>query len=423
MDCGSTQESVGGSVYDVHVFESGGIPASADGGDAVDVLVECGRDVARAQARQLAAMVAVADRSVGIGFDSDEVAFALHMSRGAAQQQVLLGRDLMRRLPAVFASLAAARIDLARARVFSDLLSNVEDDALARELADEFLPPAEKWTPTQLRIRLERAILAADPDAAGQRYQRSIAERRVSLTANPDTTAHLAGIFLPPQKATAAFERVDALARGLKNSGDTRTLAQLRADVFCDLLAGTLLVEDQKPVQRSGVVELQVPLSTLIRLSDQPGVLAGYGPVIADIARQVAEQAAARGSGYQWRFNVYDDGALLHNGTTKARPCPPTQADETARFPSPPLKRWIKARDVTCRAPGCTAPAWVCDTDHTVDHADGGRTTHDNMGLMCRHHHRLKHEGGFDVQQPEPGTFTWRSPNGKTYTTEPDPPD
>ena len=38
---------------------------------------------------------------------------------------------------------------------------------------------------------------------------------------------------------------MDALARGLKNSGDTRTLAQLRADVFCDLLAGTLVIESQ----------------------------------------------------------------------------------------------------------------------------------------------------------------------------------
>ncbi len=405
------------------MFESGGIPAGAGGVDVVDVLVECGRDVARSQARQLAAMVAVADRSVGIGFDSDEVAFALHLSRNAAREQVVLARDVVRRLPAVFASLADGRIDLARARVFSNLLSDVEDDAVARELADEFLPSAEEWTASQLWSRLRRAVLAADPDAAGQRYERSVSERHVCLTANPDTTAQLAGIFLPPQKAVAAFERVDALARGMKNAGDGRTLAQLRADVFCGLLAGTFVPDDHKPVHRTGVVELQVPLTVLMRLSEQPGVLAGYGPVIADIARQVADQAAERGSGYQWRFSVHDtDGTLLHNGITKARPCPPTQADQTARFASPPLKRWIKARDVTCRAPGCTAPAWACDTDHTVDHADGGKTSHDNMGLMCRYHHRLKHEGGFDVQQPKPGTFTWRSPNGKTYTTDPDPP-
>lgn len=103
-------------------------------------------------------------------------------------------------------------------------------------------------------------------------------------------------------------------------------------------------------------------------------------------------------------------------------PCPPVQDDDTARFPSAPLRRWVIARDVTCRAPGCTAPARSCDTDHTIDHADGGRTRHDNLGLLCRHHHRLKHEGGFQLAQPEPGHFHWTSPNGRTYEALPEPP-
>jgi hypothetical protein len=381
-----------------------------DGGAVVDVLVGWGRLVAYAQARLLAAMVAVADRSVGVGFDADEVAFALCLPRMLAQREVALGQDLTRRLPAVFAALEAGRIDLARARVFSDQLAVVDDDGLARSIADKFLPAAEDWTASQLRSRLQREIPAVDPDAAGQRYERSVAERRGELTANPDTTAHLAGVFLPPQKAAAAFERVDALARGLKNDGDARTLEQLRADVFCDLLAGTLAPGGQQPVHRPGVVDLLVPLATLTGRSDEPAMLAGYGPVIADIARQVAEQAARSGSGYQWRFQVYDtDGTLLHNGVTRARPtgrpvpCPPAQPDETARFPSPSLRRWITARDTTCRAPGCTAPARSCDTDHTADHAHGGKTCHDNLGLLCRHHHRLKHGGGV----PPPPTKAW----------------
>ena len=101
---------------------------AVDGGGAVvDALVECGRLVAHHQARLLAAMVAVADRAVGVGFDADEVAFALHIPRMLAQREVVLARDLIRRLPAVFASLEAGRIDLARARVFSDLLADVDD--------------------------------------------------------------------------------------------------------------------------------------------------------------------------------------------------------------------------------------------------------------------------------------------------------
>jgi HNH endonuclease len=103
-------------------------------------------------------------------------------------------------------------------------------------------------------------------------------------------------------------------------------------------------------------------------------------------------------------------------------PCPPHQADETARFPAARLRAWVSARDTTCRAPGCTAPARSCDVDHTIDHADGGATRHDNLGLLCRHHHRLKHEGGFQLDQPEPGHFRWTSPNGRAYDVTPDPP-
>ncbi|MEV6968197.1 DUF222 domain-containing protein [Hamadaea sp. NPDC051192] len=507
--------------------------SSLDGGARVDVLCAVARSVAREQARLLEAMASVAATSTGIGFDADEVAFALCLPRVAAQSQVALAIDLIRRLPRVLDSLRAGRICFARARVFSEVLQPVADDGLARDLADRFLRPAENWTASQLRSRLRKAVLDADPDAARVRYERSIEERRVSLVANDDTTASLAGIFLPPVKAAAAFERVDAIARGLKRDGEARTLEQLRADVFCDLLAG--ISPASGPIVRAGAVELVVPLTTLAGLSDSPGEVAGYGPVVADIARQVAAAqaalvepniAAAAGDDVaprppvRWRYRVYDDdGTLLYHGTTRARPTeadspdlartqndaprgegglfgeralkneaglagegglkteaghageggpksetglgghdglgggaglggedghdvqpkahtgartrdrpanqrprPPMQDDETTRFPNAALRKWVNARDVTCRAPGCTAPARSCDTDHTVDHAAGGRTRHDNLGLLCRHHHRLKHEGGFRVDQPEPGRFRWTSPNGRSYEVLPEPP-
>lgn len=59
------------------------------------------REVARQQALLLEAMAAVASTSIGIGFDADEVAFALHLPRTVAQRGVSLARDLLGRLPAV----------------------------------------------------------------------------------------------------------------------------------------------------------------------------------------------------------------------------------------------------------------------------------------------------------------------------------
>src|SRR5882672_2777614 len=71
------------------------------------------------------------------------------------------------------------------------------------------------------------------------------------------------------------------------------------------------------PAPRRGVIDIQVPLTTLLRLADFPGDLAGFGPVIADIARQVvAEQTDAT-----WRFSVYGPlGELISHGITRRRP-------------------------------------------------------------------------------------------------------
>jgi hypothetical protein len=63
-------------------------------------------------------------------------------------------------------------------------------------------------------------------------------------------------------------------------------------------------------------------------------------------------------------------------------------------------------------------PATHTDIDHTIAHATGGRTSHGNLGLLCRHHHLLKHDSGWTLEQPQPGRFIWTTPAGRTYTTD-----
>ncbi|WP_232425364.1 HNH endonuclease [Pseudofrankia inefficax] len=62
-------------------------------------------------------------------------------------------------------------------------------------------------------------------------------------------------------------------------------------------------------------------------------------------------------------------------------------------------------------------PATHTDLDHTVAHARGGSTALDNLGVLCRHHHRAKHRGGWTLDQPQPGVFVWTSPARRTFTT------
>jgi hypothetical protein len=159
------------------------------------------------------------------------------------------------------------------------------------------------------------------------------------------------------------------------------------------------------PGPRRGVIDIQVPLTTLLGLTDFPGDLAGFGPVIADIARQVvAEQPDAT-----WRFSVYDQlGELISHGITRRRPTAPDAA-------------FIKARDRTCRAPGCRMPARHCDIDHTHDWASSKDSRRCNLACLCKKHHLFKHLTGSDLIQITPGVLGWTTPLGLRYVTRPEP--
>ncbi len=85
-----------------------------------------------------------------------------------------------------------------------------------------------------------------------------------------------------------------------------------------------------------------------------------------------------------------ETGEVVWNGTTRRRPT----ATE---------RRYIQARQPVCVFPGCRMPARDSDLDHTSDYAKGGPTHPHNLGPLCRHHHRLKHEAGWKLEQPTPG--------------------
>jgi hypothetical protein len=85
------------------------------------------------------------------------------------------------------------------------------------------LPKAPTLTTSQLRDRLRRGVLRADPDVA-RRIAKSVNDRHVVCTPDGEGTATLFGARLPAARAAAAFERVDAFARSRKRGGDTATL-------------------------------------------------------------------------------------------------------------------------------------------------------------------------------------------------------
>ena len=80
--------------------------------------------------------------------------------------------------------------------------------------------------------------------------------------------------------------------------------------------------------------------------------------------------------------------------------------------PLPPaIRRALKRRDGGCRFPGCTCQRFV-DAHHIRHWADGGETSMSNLTLLCRHHHRLVHEGGFSVEMDAAGQVRFTKPDG-----------
>ena len=77
----------------------------------------------------------------------------------------------------------------------------------------------------------------------------------------------------------------------------------------------------------------------------------------------------------------------------------------------PALRRALLIRARECRLPGCTATHRL--NGHHVKHwANGGEVSLDNLVLLCRTHHRLVHEGGFDVQRLDDSAFRFTNPHG-----------
>jgi hypothetical protein len=69
------------------------------------------------------------------------------------------------------------------------------------------------------------------------------------------------------------------------------------------------------------------------------------------------------------------------------------------------------ARDGRCQFPGCERHRFV-DAHHIHHWAHGGESSLDNLVLLCRHHHRLVHEGGFTLGVDRGGRRTFTRPDG-----------
>jgi hypothetical protein len=180
---------------------------------------------------------------------------------------------------------------------------------------------------------------------------------------------------------------------------DLRTMDMKRADALSEIagIAVSLSADEAKSHRRSVSVNVTIDLPTLLGLKENPGQLAGYGVLPAQITRALASEG-------KWRRFITDPntGTLLDYGRDSYQP-PQDLVD------------YLIARDRTCRFPGCRQSAARADIDHAEAWEDGGETSAANLGALCRRHHRMKTHGGWKLSSNEDGSCSWESPDGHRY--------
>ena len=376
------------------------------------------------------------------------------------------------RANAIVRALGGQSVD-AGGRVEPAVVAEVEAQALGWAVAGE--------TPRRLQERTAAALIALDDAAADRRRKQAERCADVTTRATADGMGELIAA-MPMPVAAACRETVDAYARMAKADGDDRPIGQLRTQVMADLILRPWDTS-REPVTAHLHVQAPLPaLPTrpthgraapgdpssapgggLHAPGDAPRPAGGGrsapcddadaatvdgAPITAGQLRELLEQLDAicpgglqAPTGGTLAIDLTDSvsGALRATVTRPElerlvrRGCPdhpagtdcgcglldrPPAVDRYS--PTPAQYRFVRARDRTCRHPGCRRPAARTDLDHVCAHRDGGATDCTNLCCLCRRHHRLKtHAPRWRFTMTDDGVLTVTTPSGVTRTTRP----
>jgi len=418
----------------------------------IDYLAALERQSSWLQAAMQRAIVAVAGISEGksdgpfTGVDEaerEDVSSALRLSAGTAQMRIDVARTLVNHLPNTCSALATGELSAAHATVIARETAAAIRDGLSEfaifSIEEKAIAHAEFHTPSQVAQQVRSAIAKFAPATFEEVVEKARDSRRVSCYNDVDGMSTVVAI-LPAEDAQTVMKAIEAfIVKGSSvfkisdNSSvsdlsktdahnidsydkvgktsdthnvdsrysDTRSADMKRADALTSL-AGFALAASSEEValhRRPITVNVTIDLPTLLGLSENPGQLAGYGAIPASVARALASDG-------KWKRFITDPqtGALLDYGRETYQP---PQA----------LIDFLIARDRTCRFPGCRRSAALSDLDHAQSWEDGGTTSLDNLGALCRRHHLLKTHGGWGIESRADGSCTWTSPLGKIYQT------
>ncbi|MCQ6270641.1 HNH endonuclease [Pseudarthrobacter sp. R1] len=383
-----------------------------------------------------------------------EVSTACALSEGTAARLLNDAAELTTSFWEVLEALEAGEISDAHARIIVEQARSLPDGnaegfasiALRRTRTRR----GRRRTPAELRACLRRLREQLHPESLAARKEAARRERGVWFRAEPDGMCTLTA-FLTAEVGMAIYGGLDRDARlasaraaelrdipghsaatvpgpapGTGTAADPPTLSEIRAEALAyRLLGGPELGGPDKLFGgpdgvESGVfrpeIVVTIPVGQVMggtpdsdggAASAEPELgtaeLEGYGPLDAATARHLAALAPT----WHLLFTDSTTGQALGVGRRAYRP-------------PKALRRYLQCRDGTCRFPGCTRRASVCEPHHTIEWQDGGTTDPGNLAMLCRRHHALKSIGAWSYRHSSTsGDLEWRSPLGRKYTTEP----
>ena len=417
---------------------------------SIETVVRLEREIARLQALQAEALVAVAspERTVDeyLLWDArtdeerlvrvedaarEEIAAALRWSPAFAQSRMDIARLLHGPLAATDDALTKGDVSWShvsviaeharrlpgalQSRAFAGLLADPAADAQVTaacgDLQRRVLPTAIRSTVSQTKQAARRAVLAIDAERERRRRLQARCHRDVHVSDELDGISVLIA-RMATEDAHAVMTQINATAHA---SDATLSIGEKRAAALAALVLGSDGASTA-PVRAHLDVVIDLATLTSLREGTAGGAeirgggaeIRGAGAVSADVLGDLLGDPDVA---VTMRRLVTDSvtGHLLDYGRT------------TYDIPDR-LRDYLVARDRTCRFPGCNRRAENCQLDHATAWDDGVETNPANLGALCTRHHQLKTHGGWHITESKAdGSCTWHSPQGRRYDHDPPP--
>jgi hypothetical protein len=297
------------------------------------------------------------------------------MSATSAADRLCVGTQL-ESLPKIGEALRNGDISYQSTALLCHLRDQLGDK---RELfvEDEMLEHARNLSVASLRYLCRYARHVADPDGFFNEAEADYSRRRLDISQMGDGMYCLDAI-LDPECGAALRTALDSLAKRL-GPDDDRSHKQRMADSLSELVHHAM---DEGRLPRRNGVKPHLNLTTTIEgLKNEVGAPPADLELSLPISTRTLERIAC---------DCTMSRVLLADSMV-------IDVGRATRVVSAPMRRALRTRDRGCRWPGCDRQVNKSTPHHIIAWARGGPNKLPNLVLLCYFHHRLVHEGGWQV--------------------------